>query len=111
MSVLDEQQRADLQSKLAALRESYAQSIPAKRADIAQKWTHFYETNDQQKLSELIDVVHKLAGTAKTYGFAEIGVLASDLEDALLLLQEDIGNSDLFRQADKVARKLNTTTT
>ncbi len=88
MNLLNDAQKADLKSKLKKLQDEYASSIPEKLSEISGHWENYQSDKDSQSIDQLINCVHKLAGTAKTYGFPDIGALASDAEDKLMSLQD-----------------------
>lgn len=63
------------------------------------------QTLSQAELDELLDQLHKLAGTAGSFGEGKLGDAAAELEQALRLARPDqitdiIGNSDLLRSAN-----------
>ncbi|WP_033068227.1 Hpt domain-containing protein [Thalassospira australica] len=88
MNLLNDAQKADLKSKLKKLQDDYASSIPEKLTEISDHWEQYQSQKDEASIDQLINCVHKLAGTAKTYGFAELGMLAGNAEDELICFQE-----------------------
>lgn len=88
MSLLSNDQKANLQSKLQKLRDDYGNTIPKRLAEISDNWATHLNQQDEASLDQLLNSVHKLAGTAKTYGFPEVSILAGNAEDELITFQE-----------------------
>ncbi|WP_430474379.1 Hpt domain-containing protein [Thalassospira lucentensis] len=88
MSLLNDAQKADLKSKLKKLQDDYANSIPEKLTEISDNWEQCESPQDEASIDRLIQSIHKLAGTAKTYGFSELGILANNAENELIDFQE-----------------------
>jgi diguanylate cyclase (GGDEF)-like protein len=72
-----------LQEKLRLLAESYAAKLPDKIDQIDQMWRRLQAEWNEEGLQTLHRTVHSLAGSGKTFGFAEISVVAHDLEGIL----------------------------
>lgn len=72
-----------LQEKLGLLTESYAAKLPDKIDQIDQMWGQLQVEWNEEDLQTLHRTVHSLAGSGKTFGFAEISVVAHDLEGIL----------------------------
>lgn len=64
------------ESKLAALRAGYGVALRAKLEEIASRLA-------EGERDEAKGLAHKVRGTAGSYGYAEVGLLAGRLEDAL----------------------------
>jgi len=64
------------ESKLAALRAGYGVALRAKLQEIASRLA-------EGERDEAKGLAHKVRGTAGSYGYAEVGLLAGRLEDAL----------------------------
>jgi HPt (histidine-containing phosphotransfer) domain-containing protein len=80
---VDPQYRARLQ----ALGDKYAAGIPAALARISAALSHCRNANaDPEKLEELHALLHGVAGSAATFGFAMYGSQARRLEQKLLPL-------------------------
>lgn len=79
-------------SRLDALQARYHASLAGKRADIEQAWlairVNCADTASQQILLRL---VHRLAGSAESYGFTRIGQSAARTD---ALLDQVSGNGD-----------------
>jgi HPt (histidine-containing phosphotransfer) domain-containing protein len=72
--------REELQRMLAEMRGEYARALPAKLALIESLWR---EAAGAPATDELLRAVHSLAGGAGTFGMAEVGHAALELEDDL----------------------------
>ncbi len=72
-----------LQEKLRLLAESYAVKLPDKIDQIDQMWRQLQAEWNEEGLQTLHRTVHSLTGSGKTFGFAEISVVAHDLEGIL----------------------------
>ena len=74
----------DIQARLEALRAAYAEHLPDKLAEIETHWQSMrdgeWDDGDARTLHRL---VHTLAGSAPTFGFAEVGSRARDAERLL----------------------------
>jgi diguanylate cyclase (GGDEF)-like protein len=94
-----QQQMADLQSHLQQLGEQFSQRLREELPQLADKALQLQACSDPseqlQRLSELRDHLHKLAGSAGTFGFGELGVRARLLEQQT---QQWLSNLELQRQ-------------
>jgi HPt (histidine-containing phosphotransfer) domain-containing protein len=70
----------DLEAELAALRASYAESLPGKARAVAAATR--LAVSDPSRAAEAIALAHRLRGTAGAYGFAGISRAAAAIEDA-----------------------------
>lgn len=78
---------ADMNSfntKIAALRQRYAEQVSSKIEAIVRSWKHYCASPNREDFEHLLMEVHRIAGTAKTYGFPNLGELASQLEKCLI---------------------------
>ena len=79
-----QQQLADLQQHLQLLGEQFAQRLREELPQLADKAAQLQLAADPseqlQHLGELREQLHKLAGSAGTFGFAELGQRARELE-------------------------------
>jgi HPt (histidine-containing phosphotransfer) domain-containing protein len=73
--------REELHRALAGMRSEYASGLPAKLALIESLWREIGA--GAPKHEDLLRVVHSIAGAAGTFGLAEVGDAALDLEEAL----------------------------
>ena len=71
------QQRRDV------LHALYAQSFASKQAMLAQAWRAFTDAADEATIDELHQRVHRLAGSAPTYGYELLGRLAHAVDSQL----------------------------
>ena len=70
--------------EMEALLESYAAALPAKVREIARAWRTVEDAKGKAELAqEVHSLVHRLAGTAATYGYSTVGQAASQLEEAV----------------------------
>jgi HPt (histidine-containing phosphotransfer) domain-containing protein len=87
-----------------AILNDYKKSIPEKIATLKGQITSLDKEHSLQALKTLRLEVHKLAGNAGTYGFAEVSKLCIALEKKLIPLIESFSetalNKDLFQQLD-----------
>ncbi len=76
--------KPDIQAKLQALREAYARQLPSKLQSLVQAWKMLTENNwNWDNAAELYRELHTLAGSAPTFGFAELGQQANAAEQLL----------------------------
>lgn len=79
---------AELHARHAELGERYRASLAVKRAGIEQAWHALAADPDNRTRREtLLRLVHRIAGSAPSYGYTEIGRLASEAEAGLESLQ------------------------
>ena len=84
----------DAESQLHALHARYQTSLPNKRASIELAWRALCaDCSDPVRLESLMRLVHRLAGSAASYGYLEIGEFARSA-DALI---------EQFRRVGKTA--------
>jgi HPt (histidine-containing phosphotransfer) domain-containing protein len=78
-------------TRLQALQSRYQTSLPNKRASVELAWRALCaDSTDPARLESLARLVHRLAGSAGSYGYREIGEIAGSA-DALL---EKLGRLD-----------------
>jgi two-component system OmpR family response regulator len=88
-----EQEHALAQS-LQALNSAYAEKLPERLQEIAEALQQCVERpDDASRLDMLLLKLHSLSGTAGTFGFAELGLRATEMEVLLKNFQKD-GASD-----------------
>lgn len=76
-------------SRLAELGARYQASLPIKRASVELAWQSLRaEASDPVRLESLQRVVHRIAGSAASYGYEEIGALASQADEGLEALRQ-----------------------
>jgi CheY-like chemotaxis protein len=70
--------------EMEALLESYTRALPEKIAEIASSWRAVEDAQGNAELAQKVhSLVHRLAGTAGTYGYSTLGNAASQLEEAV----------------------------
>jgi len=75
--------REALQAQERLIR-NYRASLPGKKAGIDASWTQVKASDwHDDEMAKLRLLVHRLAGSAGSYGFEELGVAASDLDESL----------------------------
>lgn len=68
----------------AGLTRKYLESLPGKKAGIQASWKEVQSSDwDKGALAELRILVHRLAGSAGSYGLENLGVAASSLDESL----------------------------
>ena len=75
---------ADSSPRFAELHARYAASLPAKRRALDAAWQAFASAPDEGTFRELQLAVHRLAGSARAYGYVSLGARAQ-AADALLI--------------------------
>ncbi|HQW76745.1 MAG TPA: Hpt domain-containing protein [Dokdonella sp.] len=74
----------EIDPRFVALQARYRASLAGKRADIEQAWQALAaDCGDTASQAALLAVVHRLAGSAESYGFDGIGRLAAQLDRQL----------------------------
>ncbi len=70
--------------EMEALLEAYSRALPEKIAEIASSWRAVEDAQGNAELAQKVhSLVHRLAGTAGTYGYSTLGNAASQLEEAV----------------------------
>lgn len=62
----------EIQARLAEVRRSYLASLREKREAILTKWAALNEQWDNDTYQSLYIIIHSLAGSAETFGLAEV---------------------------------------
>lgn len=70
----------DSSERFHLLRASYARSLAAKQAALAEAWRAFVATRDGKTARTLLVLVHRLAGSAPAYDYAALGTLAMSVD-------------------------------
>lgn len=73
----------NLQNKLDALKQAYAQHLPAKLSQIEELWHKLCDKWDSEEIETLHRLVHSLVGSGATYGFKTLSDTARELETLL----------------------------
>ena len=72
---------SDLNSQLDALQKRYCASLAEKQTAIERAWSAVREDcNDLGNQDALLTLVHRLAGSAQSYGYVAIGNLAAEAD-------------------------------
>lgn len=80
----------EVDARLKVLGERYRDSLPAKRAGIERAWRSLVGSgHDVEHMEVLRRIVHRIAGSAPSYGHSAIGRLASEAEAELERLCSD----------------------
>lgn len=101
--------------EMAALHARYASSLESKHAALAEAWHAFLAEQDDASARKLHDLVHRLAGSAPSYGYASLGVLAREADHVLTQVRDELTQhlqgpveallAELLRQAERAARE------
>lgn len=82
------EEKSSLEDKVRALRQRYADSVDDKLSEIGANYESLLAANGEGDLSEKIDnliaPVHKMAGSAPTFGLMGLGACAAKLEGILV---------------------------
>jgi len=79
--------------RMDALRKRYADSLADKRAALVGAWeTWRASTGSPAHLRDLAMLAHRLAGSAGSYGYDELGACASALDRVATALQDVPGD-------------------
>ena len=97
--------------QMEALHARYARSLASKHAALLEAWRAFDAAKDDTSARKLHGLVHRLAGSAPTYGYASLGLLARTADHAFAHGGRDLAAylkapieallDDLARQAQK----------
>ncbi|MCK5353965.1 MAG: Hpt domain-containing protein, partial [Methyloprofundus sp.] len=94
-----------IEQELQELKDDYQATLPEKLAEIQQLFLELQQhPTDKQLIEKLTLVVHRLRGTAATYGFFQIGDRAFELEQALVeaLKKQYYSRELMHEQLDKL---------
>jgi HPt (histidine-containing phosphotransfer) domain-containing protein len=84
--------------QLDALHARYANSLASKHAALLEAWHAFSAARDEAAARKLHGLVHRLAGSAPTYGYASLGQLARKADHVFGDASAASGNSDLAQR-------------
>nr|CRH05739.1 Putative response regulator receiver modulated diguanylate cyclase [Candidatus Magnetococcus massalia] len=91
---MDKAKRAKALAKMQAARRKYAEQLPDKITQMEQVWAELCQHGwDEESLRTFHRMVHTLAGSGATFGLAEVGAQARELE--LMLKSQLDGKSSL----------------
>jgi HPt (histidine-containing phosphotransfer) domain-containing protein len=68
--------------QMDALHARYARSLASKHAALLDAWRAFAAARDEASARKLHGLVHRLAGSAPSYGYASLGLLARKADHA-----------------------------
>ena len=70
-------------AQLEVLRQHYLQGMPGRKVAFRNAWRECVDSGAEPAWQSLRDVVHKLSGTAPSYGLEELGAAARELDRSL----------------------------
>jgi len=85
----------DFDKRLEELYENFRRQLPERLKTILEAWHAYQARHETSDLEDLRFHVHKLAGAASTYGFAEIGETARQVETRLDDYLREAGSIDI----------------
>jgi len=84
----------DVDSRLQALHARYRASLPGKYASLDLAWHSLCaDATDPERFDVLRRLVHRLAGSASSYGLADVGLAAAEANALLDELRNDADGS------------------
>ena len=86
------------------LRARYLQSMPAKHAALEAAWREVLRVPSEPSLRELHDLVHRLLGSAPTYGCEAIGRCARAVDASLREDEDD--RDDSLAEGARIAERI-----
>lgn len=96
MTIAEQNNSPELQEKLNMLRKIYLQQLPTRREEILRVWDDIPRLeNPQSAIETLRNLVHRLSGSAGTYGFPDLSHIAKTLEYSLEEVPTNFGSSSL----------------
>jgi chemotaxis protein histidine kinase CheA len=75
--------QSELEARLAEIRRSYLVSLQGKHAVLRKHWAELSQQWDDETYRELFMILHNLAGSAETFGLAEVSANARVLVELL----------------------------
>jgi hypothetical protein len=97
--------------EMDALHARYASSFASKHAALLEAWQAFSSGRDEPSARKLHDLVHRLAGSAPSYGYASLGLHAREADHVFTVGGPDLAEraaapveallADLWRQAQR----------
>ena len=96
----------EIDSRLDALQGRYHASLAGKRADIEQAWQAIRANcADAASQETLLRLVHRLAGSAESYGFGAVGRCAAQMD---MLLDQVRGSGEPAQRSAAMCAMLET---
>ena len=77
---MTDKQQADFQARLQKLRQAYTAALPAKLDNIDEQWQKLSSSWDWDTGETLHRLVHGLAGSGGSFGYAQLGTQAREIE-------------------------------
>lgn len=75
---------------LAAQQERYVAKLPGRKADIERVWVDIIQDIYRPKaVADLIEITHRIAGSAGSFGFKNLGLASRALEQGLQSAEHD----------------------
>jgi len=99
-----------IEDELAKLRDKYKAELPAKINQIGRLWAKIKSSAwGTDHPPELHKCAHNLAGSGRTFGFADISTVARDLDLAIkpLIDSHNAPNIDSIANIDRIIKQLN----
>jgi HPt (histidine-containing phosphotransfer) domain-containing protein len=79
-----------LKEKMDQLKKEYKQNLPLKTDQIIKQWNSWRDGNwEIDQFNELLNSVHKLAGSGGVFGYSKVSEVAQKIE---ITLREDVGS-------------------
>lgn len=100
-----DERQALLERRLAALKERFAAELPAQVAATAAHWSALRKADAGQassaELAALRQALHRLVGSAGSFGFDEVSALARKLEQQVASISSVTEDEALAREIDR----------
>jgi chemotaxis protein histidine kinase CheA len=78
-----------LRQELTQLRMEYVNLAKPDVGKVRRFLLHWDRTSIDGRFDEILSLAHSLRGTAAAYGFAEVGTVAAEIEEALRFVREN----------------------
>lgn len=89
----------NFQAKLDELRKEFKQNLPSKIDQIREQWLSLRNGNwEMDQLSELLGLVHKIAGSGGVFGYSRVSEVAHKIE---FLLQKTTRSKKPINEKEK----------
>ena len=98
-----------IKEELGKLRDNYKAELPTKISQISSIWENIKSSAwENTKLLELHKCTHNLAGSGRTFGFAEISTVALKLDNAIkpLIETNNAPNIDSIAAIERIIKQL-----
>ena len=74
---------ASLTQQLQELKDFYKQELPGKLAEISHLWQILTVNWSTEALSNLLDCLHRISGSAGSFGYHDLGTKAAKVQQLL----------------------------